>query len=158
LPKVSPVNRIWSEKYRTRKSVKGIYLMQSSRHSPFYYLFEKFLCYDFQKERKFMKFKMTPFKVCAAMILGIAAFGFSLSSLDNAVPGYERRQHSISCFPQHSSTTTSESLVSNISKPASEPLARLFQLLFILFIISPPIIAVMLFLIWKELKARNKMK
>ena len=40
----------------------------------------------------------------------------------------------------------------------SEPLARLFQLLFILFIISPPLIVVLLFLIWQELKQRNKMK
>jgi hypothetical protein len=41
---------------------------------------------------------------------------------------------------------------------AAHPLARLFQLLFILFIISPPLIVVLLFLIWKELKERNKMK
>jgi hypothetical protein len=101
---------------------------------------------------------MTPFKVCAAMILGIVAFGFSMSSLDAAVTDYERRQHSISCFPQHSSATPSELFVSKISRPTSEPLARLFQLLFILFIISPPVIALMLFLIWKELRARNKMK
>lgn len=40
----------------------------------------------------------------------------------------------------------------------SHLLARLFQLLFILFIISPPLIVVLLFLIWKELKERNKMK
>lgn len=40
----------------------------------------------------------------------------------------------------------------------SEPLARLFQLLFILFIISPPLIVVMLYLIWKELKEKNKIK
>jgi len=40
----------------------------------------------------------------------------------------------------------------------SEPLSYLFQLLFILFIISPPLIVVLLFLIWKELKDRNKMK
>lgn len=39
-----------------------------------------------------------------------------------------------------------------------EPLARLFQILFILFIISPPLIVVLLFLIWQELKERNKMK
>lgn len=36
--------------------------------------------------------------------------------------------------------------------------ARLFQLLFILFIISPPLIVVLLYLIWKELKKRNDMK
>ena len=41
---------------------------------------------------------------------------------------------------------------------ASDLLARLFQLLFILFIISPPLIVVLLFLIWQELKQRNKMK
>ena len=41
---------------------------------------------------------------------------------------------------------------------ASHLLARLFQLLFILFIISPPLIVVLLFLIWQELKQRNKMK
>lgn len=40
----------------------------------------------------------------------------------------------------------------------AHPMARLFQLLFILFIISPPLIVLMLFLIWKELKKRNKMK
>lgn len=41
---------------------------------------------------------------------------------------------------------------------ASEPFARLFQILFILFMISPPLIVVLLYLIWKELKSRNKMK
>jgi membrane protease YdiL (CAAX protease family) len=41
---------------------------------------------------------------------------------------------------------------------ASEPFARLFQILFFLFIISPPLMVVMLYLIWKELKTRRKMK
>jgi membrane protease YdiL (CAAX protease family) len=41
---------------------------------------------------------------------------------------------------------------------ASEPSARLFQILFFLFIISPPLIVVLLYLIWQELKTRNKMK
>lgn len=40
----------------------------------------------------------------------------------------------------------------------TESFARLFQLLFFLFIISPPLIVVMLYLIWQELKNRNKMK
>ena len=40
----------------------------------------------------------------------------------------------------------------------SSPLAYLFQLMFILFIISPPLIVLMLFMIWKELKERNRMK
>lgn len=41
---------------------------------------------------------------------------------------------------------------------ASNPMQSLFQILFILFIISPPLIVLMLFLIWKELKKRNKLK
>ncbi len=48
--------------------------------------------------------------------------------------------------------------ISQFGYHAAEPLARLFQILFILFIISPPLIVVLLFLIWKELKERNKMK
>lgn len=50
------------------------------------------------------------------------------------------------------------SSISQILQTASEPLARLFQILFILFIISPPLIVVLLFLIWQELRTRNKMK
>ncbi len=34
----------------------------------------------------------------------------------------------------------------------------LFQILFFLLIISPPLIVVFLYLIWKELKTRNKLK
>ncbi|HSK72548.1 MAG TPA: hypothetical protein VK892_12670 [Pyrinomonadaceae bacterium] len=48
--------------------------------------------------------------------------------------------------------------VSPFDYHADHPPARLFQLLFILFIISPPLIVVMLYLIWQELKKRNKMK
>lgn len=48
--------------------------------------------------------------------------------------------------------------ISQFGYHAAHPVARLFQLLFILFIISPPLIVVLLYLIWKELKERNKMK
>lgn len=49
-------------------------------------------------------------------------------------------------------------LADSLSYNASEPFARLFQILFFLFIISPPLIVVLLYLIWKELKAKNEMK
>lgn len=104
-----------------------------------------------------MKFKITPIKVCAAIILAVAAFGFSLSSLNAAVADYERRHNSLSSFPHHSAAPI-EVFGAKTIQPTSEPLARLFQLLFILFIISPPLIVVLLFLIWKELRAGNKMK
>ncbi len=104
-----------------------------------------------------MKFKMTPMKICAAMLLGIVTFGYSLASLDSALTRYEKRNNLSSGFT-FEEYTPSARFVSEISQPTPEPLARLFQILFILFIISPPIIALMLFLIWKELKARNKLK
>ena len=41
---------------------------------------------------------------------------------------------------------------------AAHPMQYLFQILFFLFIISPPLIVVLLYLIWQELKERNKLK
>ena len=41
---------------------------------------------------------------------------------------------------------------------SNDLLPRLIQIMFILFLISPPIIAFLLFLIWRELKSRNKLK
>ena len=38
----------------------------------------------------------------------------------------------------------------------SNPMDRIFQLIFILFFISPPLIVILLFMIWRELKARNE--
>jgi hypothetical protein len=112
-----------------------------------------------ETKEKFMKFKMTPIKICAVMILGIVTFGFSLSSLDAALTRYEIQNKSSSGHLFHEpALPRALSSIAETNQPTSEPLARLFQLMFILFIISPPIIAVMLFLIWKELKARNEMK
>ncbi len=54
----------------------------------------------------------------------------------------------------NNSISLSESPVTN----SLNSMEYLFKLLFILFIISPPLIVLMLFLIWKELKKRNKLK
>jgi hypothetical protein len=40
----------------------------------------------------------------------------------------------------------------------SNPMHRVFQIIFILFVISPPLIVVLLFLIWCELRKRNEHK
>jgi hypothetical protein len=48
--------------------------------------------------------------------------------------------------------------ITTFNSAGNDPLARVFQILFILFIISPPLIVIMLYLIWKELKTKNKMK
>lgn len=133
--------------------------MYFRRHSPKLLFVYENLCYDFQNEGKLMKFKMTPIKICAALILGIVAFSFSMSSLNDALTRYEIQNKSFSGYSIHTHHAQNALLsVSESNQPASKPLVYLFHLLFILFIVSPPIIAVMLFLIWKELKTRNKMK
>lgn len=105
-----------------------------------------------------MRFKMTPIKIAAALILGIAAFGFSLSAIRTATHRYEMQSASPPCFAGQTTSMPGASLDFLSAKTTSEPLVRLFQLMFILFFISPPIIALMLFLIWRELKKRNEMK
>ena len=76
-------------------------------------------------------------KLFAAFLIGVLAVSFSLSGGSQFQPAvFETAQIS----------------------PAGDPLAYLFQIIFILFFISPPIIALLLFLIWRELKDRNKMK
>jgi hypothetical protein len=44
------------------------------------------------------------------------------------------------------------------TETSADPLALFFQIAFILFLISPPLIVIYLCLIWKELKKRNEMK
>ena len=52
----------------------------------------------------------------------------------------------------------SKNAVTLTVSPSSNPMDRIFQLIFILFFISPPLIVLLLFLIWREMKERNKMK
>jgi ATP-dependent Zn protease len=53
---------------------------------------------------------------------------------------------------------TRNSLKLSESPATSDPFEMLFRIMFILFFISPPLIVLMLFLIWCELKKRNRMK
>lgn len=55
-------------------------------------------------------------------------------------------------------TTFIEPANSTFFSSESSLLGYLFQIVFILFFISPPIIVVLLFCIWKELKRHNDMK
>jgi hypothetical protein len=59
--------------------------------------------------------------------------------------------------PQVWNSLVTDSLKS-VPNQTNNLLGYLFQLMFILFFISPPLIVVMLFLIWQELKKRNEMK
>jgi hypothetical protein len=106
-----------------------------------------------------MKLRDKFVKVFAFFVLGSATIGLGLTALDNSVIHPEIEKQTWSCLPNQSYQAPSVISASfPLTGTKSEFLARLFQLMFILFFISPPIIAVMLFLIWKELKEKNKMK
>lgn len=100
---------------------------------------------------KFIKFLLV-------FILAGVAINLSLLGINEAVIHPEIEKKATSCFPSQSYNPPS--VISNVTANyrTSSPLAFLFQIMFILFFISPPIIAFMLFLIWKELKERNRMK
>lgn len=106
-----------------------------------------------------MRCKAPIVNLLAALLFGIAAISFASSGMDSAVTHNEIERNPFSCFPRQSVVAPSEMFqLSPANRPNSELMARLFQLMFILFFISPPIIVVMLFLIWKELKKRNELK
>lgn len=106
-----------------------------------------------------MKCKTTFVKIFAAFLFAVAAVGIGGSNIDSAVIHRETEINSLSCFPPQSSAAPTEIFLQTaFNRPPVPIMVRLFQLMFILFIISPPIIAVMLFLIWKELKKRNELK
>ena len=96
-------------------------------------------------------------KILLIFTLGIAAFAFSKTAMDNSFNHGEAQMRQTNCFSLENTPTELGFLTPESNLP-SEPLDRVFQLIFILFFISPPLIVVMLFLIWKELKNRNKVK
>jgi hypothetical protein len=91
-------------------------------------------------------------------MLGIAAFGLSFQNSNEAlnpdkahfIPKCEDLGRNLSVLDLR------ECLASD--NQASNPMDRIFQIIFILFFVSPPLIVVLLFLIWIELKKRNERK
>ena len=106
-----------------------------------------------------MNCKNRIFKMFAAFLLASAAVSFSMQGMDSAVTHNEIQENPLSHFQTEVPDPPSEVYsFTEVNQTPTEPLARLFQLMFILFLISPPIIAFLLFLIWIELKKRNKLK
>lgn len=81
-------------------------------------------------------------KIFSVLLIGVLAVSFSLTGRSGD------RLHAVS----HRVVEVSQ------MNTASELLVYLFQILFILFIISPPLIVLLLFLIWRELKTSNKLR
>lgn len=112
-----------------------------------------------------MKFKDKLVKIVLILLLGSVAINLSSIAMDNAVihPTLENEVSTLAGpIKIHSQPSVLAGVTSNevsvFGQTKSNLLGYLFQIIFILFFISPPIMALMLFLIWKELKERNKMK
>ncbi len=99
-------------------------------------------------------------KLFAVLLVGFVALNISLAKMDDDLTQHAVYEKSYSVLENYSPVTPSAGLLNSIeiSETTSSPMAYLFQLLFILFLISPPLIVIYLCLIWKELKKRNELK
>ena len=97
-------------------------------------------------------------KIFTILLLGLVAVNFSLMGVKEAVN--PRKAHFIpKCenLKNHHSSIGVDCQPSD-NNQSSDLMAYLFQIIFILFFISPPLIVILLFLIWGKLKARNRLK
>ena len=106
-----------------------------------------------------MKCKCRIIKLFAALVFAVVAYGFVTDDMNQAVLPVETtvKPFSDSLAPS-APPMPNQIFIKEVVSMNSTPLAYLFQILFFLFLISPPLIALMLFLIWKELKNKNDLK
>jgi hypothetical protein len=98
-------------------------------------------------------------KLFAIFVIGLAALSVSYSGAEQAI-----NPESAHFIPSCETLRNSHSLLdlrectASIDEQTSNPMHRIFQIIFILFFISPPLIVILLFLIWCEMKKRNDNK
>ena len=106
-----------------------------------------------------MKCKAKFIKLFAVLFLGFVALNLSLTGMKEAVNPNKAEFVSDSRYLNNGHFLPQEVWGNTSNNQASEPpIVYVFRILFILFIISPPLIVLMLVLIWKELRERNRMK
>lgn len=107
-----------------------------------------------------MNCKKSFIKVFAIFLIGSAALNLSLSKTDEHFSHNGVYEKTYSQSENYATIPPSADVIGLIetTPTTSSPMAYLFQLLFILFLISPPLIVIYLCLIWKELKKRNELK
>ena len=98
--------------------------------------------------------KKNVFRWIFILVLVGFAFSFGISSLMYRADSVEL-SNATSCFPTISSGANEFKIFDLFDDNLS---GFVFQIIFILFFISPPLIVVLLFLIWKEMKERNRLK
>jgi hypothetical protein len=107
----------------------------------------------FSQRGCFMNIKDKFVKILLVLLLGSVAINLGLLGAEKVSENKREWRGRVT------NETPSVMVDSNtIFNSSSNLLGYLFQLMFILFFISPPLIVVMLYLIWQELKERNKMK
>jgi hypothetical protein len=94
-----------------------------------------------------MKCKGKFSNILAVLLLGFVAVNLSLTGIDHTVTQSALQPLVADAYE-----------LGGISLASEPPIVYVFRLLFILFLISPPLIVLLLVLIWKELRDRNKMK
>lgn len=105
-----------------------------------------------------MKCKGKFIKLLSVLLLGFVALNISFTAIGDAVEPNKAQFISDSRYSNNGHYLPQEVWGTVSDNQSSEPIIYLFRILFILFIISPPLIVLMLVLIWKELKERNKLK
>ncbi len=104
-----------------------------------------------------MKCKGKFFNLFAILVIGMFLIGFTSTGINNAVDPKKAQFVSDSICLNDGHCVPRE-VWGNSDLRTSNPMDRVFQIIFILFIISPPLIVLLLFLIWRELKTRNKLR
>ncbi len=94
-------------------------------------------------------------KIFAVLVLAIVALSFSFQGSKEAVNPNEAQFVTDSRMLNHGHYLPPE-IWGSSDNQISNPMDRIFQIIFILFFISPPLIVILLFLIWVELKKRNE--
>lgn len=107
-----------------------------------------------------MKCKQSFIKLSVILLIAVAALNLSLMKMDEDYSQHAIYERSYAQSENYAPVPPSTKAINFIetTQTTSSPMAYLFQLLFILFLISPPLIVIYLCLIWKELKKRNELK
>ena len=102
-----------------------------------------------------MKCKGQFINLVAVIVIALGALSLSFTGMNSAVNPNQAQFVSDSRALNYGHYLPREAWQSSDNQ-ISNPMDRIFQVIFILFFISPPLIVLLLFLIWRELKARNE--
>lgn len=104
-----------------------------------------------------MKCKGKFINLFAILVIGLFLIGFSLTGASDAL-NPNKAQYVADSRDFQSGHLLPREIWGDSDNHISNPMHRIFQIIFILFFISPPLIVILLFMIWCELRKRNEHK